>query len=180
MRSFNRRSGDDPDGRLDPVRWRRPGRNVLLRSGLVAALLTLAAFIAWSGTPPEPTRCARRSPAPSAGHPSGRAEARPGAFAPATDRTDHPAVPPGTLGVPVRLAEPAALAMVRPGDRVDLLSLDEPDGEPTVIATSALVLGTTDADDPATGGLLLALTPSGVTRAVPAPGRSFAVVLRPA
>ena len=50
-------------------------------------------------------------------------------------------------GVPIRLAEPTALTLVRPGDKVDLLGVDESGGTHAV-AAAALVLGVTGADDP--------------------------------
>jgi hypothetical protein len=78
----------------------------------------------------------------------------------------------------VRLAEPAALALVRPGDRVDLVRVEER-GTTTPVGQDALVLGVTGADDPLTGGLLLALDPDAAKRAVAPPGRGFAVLLRP-
>jgi hypothetical protein len=41
------------------------------------------------------------------------------------------------------------------------------------------VLGVTGADDPTTGGLLLALTPVEAAKAVAQPGGGFAVLIRP-
>jgi hypothetical protein len=52
--------------------------------------------------------------------------------------------------VPVRLAEPTALALVRPGDRVDLVRVEE-GGTTTPVAQGALVLGITGAGDPLPG-----------------------------
>jgi hypothetical protein len=149
--------------RLDPVRWRRPSRGTLLRLATVAALLATAAAVSWSGSPP-PETCVS-PPAPSAA-----------ASAAAPGQT--PAVPPGSVGVPVRLAEPTALTLVRPGDRVDLLSVDQGGGT-TAVAAAALVLGVTGADDPTAGGLLVALDPGEARRAIAAPGRAFAILIRP-
>jgi hypothetical protein len=86
-------------------------------------------------------------------------------------------VPPGSVGVPVRLADPTALSLVRPGNRVDLLSVDDA-GDTTAVAASALVLRVTGAGDPTAGGLLLALSPSEADRAVAAPGHGFAILIR--
>jgi hypothetical protein len=80
--------------------------------------------------------------------------------------------------VPVRLAEPAALALVRPGDRVDLLRIDDTGQGTAPVAAAALVLSVTGADDPTSGGLLLALRPTEAEKAVAAPGRGFAVLIR--
>lgn len=88
-------------------------------------------------------------------------------------------MPPGAIGVPIRLAEPAALRLVRPGDRVDVFPVPGGDGDPQAIATAALVLGVTGVDDPGTGGLLLALTPAEARRTVTAPGDGYAVLIRP-
>lgn len=90
----------------------------------------------------------------------------------------RPAIPPGNVGVPVRLAEPAALALLRPGDRVTLLRIEDA-GAPTKVADAALVLAVTGADDPISGGLLVALSPAEARHAVVSPGRGFAVLLRP-
>ena len=92
-------------------------------------------------------------------------------------------LPSGAVGVPVRLAEPAALAVVRPGSRVDLLAAP-PGGadtsEATLLAPGALVLdvlgaGATDGS----AALYLALRPEQAQRAVGLPeGSRFAVVVR--
>jgi hypothetical protein len=89
-------------------------------------------------------------------------------------------VPPGSVGVPVRLADPTALGMVRPGNRVDLLRHDETHSGTTAVATAALVLDVTGVNDPTAGGLLLALTPAEAERAVAGKGDGFAIVIRPA
>ena len=80
--------------------------------------------------------------------------------------------------MPVRLAEPAALALIHPGDRVDLLRVEEA-GAITPIAAGALVLAVTGADDPIAGGVLVALSPADARNAVDGDGRGFAVLLRP-
>ncbi|MFF5079644.1 hypothetical protein ACFY36_21530 [Actinoplanes sp. NPDC000266] len=87
-------------------------------------------------------------------------------------------MPSGTVGVPVRLADPTALSLVKPGNRVDLLRLDDK-GATTSVAAAALVLTVTGASDPTTGGLLLALSPAEAERAVATSSHGFAVLIRP-
>ncbi|MFC4067368.1 hypothetical protein [Actinoplanes subglobosus] len=158
-----------PDERLDPVRWRRPSRGALLRLVSVAVLLTTAAAVLWI----EPTGCV---PTDSTPQPSGSSDRSTASSAPSG--TARP-IPPGSVGVPVRLADPTALSVVRPGNRVDLLRLDGDRDRTTPVASAALVLDVTGADDPVTGGLLLALDPDAARQAVTASGRGFAIVIRP-
>jgi hypothetical protein len=178
MPGLGRRDRKRAEPRLDPVRWRRPGRSALLRLSAVAALLVTAAAVIWS----QPQTCA---PPPTAGR-----SARPATRSSAGITTaTHPSstssagadseVPPGRVGVPVRLAEPTALRLVHAGDRVDLFRVDESGGGTTSVAAAALVLGVTGADDPTAGGLLLALKPEEAHRAVATPGHGFAVLIRP-
>ncbi|WP_248293661.1 hypothetical protein [Actinoplanes sp. TBRC 11911] len=87
-------------------------------------------------------------------------------------------MPKGSVGVPVRLADPTALSLVRPGNRVDLLRIDAR-RQPTTVATAALVLNATGTSDVTTGGLLLALTPAEAQQAVTGSDEGFAVVIRP-
>ena len=147
--------------RLDPVRWRGPNRGALLRLIAVAVLLVTSAAVLWS----RPAAC---TPAPSAA-PSHRS--------PPETPAGSSAIPAGSVGVPVRLADPTALAVVHPGNRVDLLRLDDAGGT-TPVASAALVLDVTGADDPAVGGLLLALAPDEAEQAVAPAGRGFAVLIR--
>jgi hypothetical protein len=163
------------DGRLDPVRWRRPGRGLLIRLVAVATLLATAAAVSWS-------------PSQSCGVPttgrvvsSAPATRPPATTASSSDQTRAaPGVPDGSVGVPIRLADPTALSLIRPGNRVDLLRLGDPGGQPTAVAADALVLRVTGADDPASGGLLLALTPQQAQQAVTTTTREgFAIVIRP-
>ncbi|WP_433347086.1 flagellar biosynthesis protein FlgA [Micromonospora sp. CA-111912] len=156
-------------GSLRPVRRPRlPGRSALLRAALVAALLGLAAAVLQTpaGCPPPPRGSSSPDPGPvpSTGGP-------PSALP----------LPDGAVGVPVRLAEPAALAVVRPGARVDLLAV--PAGraaEADLLASRALVLDVVGAG--ATDGssaLYLALRPEQAQRAVGLPeGSRFAIVVR--
>ncbi|MEV0952681.1 SAF domain-containing protein [Promicromonospora sp. NPDC050249] len=69
------------------------------------------------------------------------------------------AAPYGTVVVPVRLSDDAVAALLRPGDRIDLLagttSGSEPDGAPRYLARGALVLPVPAGREPeAAGGLL--------------------------
>lgn len=85
-------------------------------------------------------------------------------------------VPEGMVGVAVPLAEPAMLAVLRPGDRVDLLSVPEGGGEPLLVAGDAGVL----AVDPTDPALLLSLTDDQARVVLSArPGTVLAVTVRP-
>lgn len=70
------------------------------------------------------------------------------------------AAPHGTVVVPVRLSDDAVAALLRPGDRIDLLAAgttsgSEPDGAPRYLARGALVLPVPAGREPeAAGGLL--------------------------
>jgi hypothetical protein len=203
--SWPRRKRAEP--RLDPVHWRRPGRGTLIRMIAVAALLSVGAVAAWSrapacapptaaaagpssaatppaagGTRPTPDASARSQPWPGRSDATGEAGA--GGKATGTvasgggDQSGHP-VPAGRVGVPVRLAEPTALTLVHPGDQVDLLRVDRTGHGATAVATGAPVLDVTGSDDPATGGLLVALRPAEARTAVAAQGGGFAVLIRP-
>lgn len=124
----------------------------MVRTGLVAVLLCLAAAALYAEPPPPPPAAAANpSPAPTAA----------------------PVLPQGFVGVPIRLAEPAALAAVRPGDRVDVLTL--PGGVP--VATAVLVLvGAGDVEVPV---LLVALTETQAHSVVVAgPDARYGVVVR--
>jgi hypothetical protein len=226
---------DGSDGRLDPVRWRRPTRATFTRLAIVAALLVTAALAILGGrstcgpAQSAPTTCDSAAsgsaqsdkptasgkaaatatgssdrPADNAATSNGSTSSTPAGSGPAgsgaagstpagsrisaqgsanggatTDGRSRLALPAGTLGVPIRLAEPTALALVRPGDRVDLLRVPDHQGSPATVAEAALVISVTGADDPTLGGLLLALTPAQAHRAVEEPGSSFAVLVRP-
>ncbi|MEO3742613.1 flagellar biosynthesis protein FlgA [Plantactinospora sp. B5E13] len=90
-------------------------------------------------------------------------------------------VPAGAVGVPIRLAEPAALAVTRPGVRVDLLAaVPEPGraaAKPLLVAGRALVL---DVLVPEEGALYLALQPEQARRAIALPDTArFSIIVRP-
>ncbi|WP_089157055.1 flagellar biosynthesis protein FlgA [Micromonospora sp. NBS 11-29] len=157
---------------LRPVRWPGlPRRRALVRVALVALLLGLAAAVLQTpgGCPPGAATSTRSAGAEAPGvgeQPSGA-----------------PTLPVGAVGVPIRLAEPAALAVLRPGARVDLLVV--PAGgsaDPTLLAPRALVLDVVGAAAGAVDGssaLYLALPPEQARRAVGLPeGSRFAVVVR--
>lgn len=178
---------------LRPVRRPRlPRRGTLLRAALVAGLLGLAAVVLHtpSGCPPVSVPAARPGPATS-GVPSTTAAPAPATTAergpiPATTDPHRSGerlpLPAGSVGVPVRLAEPAALAVVRPGARVDLLAAPAGDrsGEASLLASSALVLDVMGAGAmDGSAALYLALSPGQAQRTVGQPeGSRFAVVVR--
>ncbi|SDT76188.1 hypothetical protein [Actinoplanes derwentensis] len=157
--------------RLDPVRWHRPTRGTMLRLISVAVLLVTAAAVLWL----KPATC---TPLSTTAIPSASGARSPSAQASVSGPGARP-IPPGSVGVPVRLADPTALTVVRPGNRVDLLRLDADRDRTTPVASAALVLEVTGTDDPVTGGLLLALAPDEAKRAIAASGRGFAIVIRP-
>ncbi|WP_194823587.1 flagellar biosynthesis protein FlgA [Micromonospora sp. S-DT3-3-22] len=178
--------GADGDGSLRPFRWpRRPGGATLLRAILVAVLLGLAVIVLDAGRP-APTTSHRRTAADEVAVPHGQDGGR---SAPANrDRAaDGDAraalpLPSGFVGVPVRLAEPAALAVLRPGARVDLLVLPagRNAGETVLLAADALVLDVVgrDAVD-GSSALYLAVRPDQAQRSVGQPeGSRFSVVIR--
>jgi hypothetical protein len=184
------RGSDSGDERLDPVRWRRPSRGPLLRLVAVTVLLVTAAVVTWSRPEPcapPPSGAAAGPPkvaAPSGSTWPGAAPSGstwPGAAPPGSGTpgaAPAPGVPAGRVGVPVRLADPAALTLVHPGNRVDLLRLDDATGRTTAVAAAALVVRVTGADDPTAGGLLVAVSPAEAQQAVSA-GHGFAILIRP-
>ncbi|MEU8375168.1 MULTISPECIES: hypothetical protein [unclassified Micromonospora] len=121
-----------------------------------------------------------------AGVPDGVGDPRSG-----TQETGRPAeegtptavpLPSGFVGVPVRLAEPAALAVLRPGARVDLLVLPagRSAGAPVLLAADALVLDVVGAGaGDGSSALYLAVRPDQAQRSVGQPeGSRFSVVIR--
>lgn len=151
---------------LDPVRRPRlPRGRTLLRTGLIAAFL-LTAVAALFARDPASLPCPPPPPPAAV------------AAAPSVDASGRLAVPPGVVGVPVRLAEPAVLALVHSGDRVDLLAASgtAPTRESALLAHDALVLGVVPAD----GAVLLALDPGRARAIVGLPdGTRFGVIVRP-
>jgi len=159
-----------PNARLDPVgRPRLPRRTTTIRAALVTALLLTAAGVLYARDDPDPAAAPARADPPATEAP-----------APAPDPTPDPAarlpIPDGLVGVTVPLGDPASLAMLRPGDRVDLLAIPAAGGDPVPLVDAAAVL----AVDPAAAALLLALTPEQGQAAVSASTTgTFAVIVRP-
>lgn len=176
--------------RLDPVgRLRLPRRPAVVRAALAAVLLLTAAGVLYAGGGPA-TTAAPSGPAEPATGPEEAAtgsEVQPAAAGPALPAgpdtadpgqpdPDRLAIPAGLVGVPVPLGDPASLAVLRPGDQVDLLSVPTGGGEPAALATGAPVL----AVDHAAAALLLAVTPEQgrAVVSVPLPDARFAVIVR--
>ncbi len=147
--------------RIDPVRWRWPRRSTLLRPVVVSALLVLAAGL---------TLTERGGRGPATPSPCTGAAATP------SPSPDPGAVPAGRVGVPVRLADPATVTAVRPGDRVDLVAV--PGG---ALAGDALVLPLPGRPiSPDDGVLYLAVRIDEARRvAEAAPDARFAIRVRP-
>ncbi|MGA3487014.1 flagellar biosynthesis protein FlgA [Micromonosporaceae bacterium DT55] len=151
-----------------PPHWLR--RATMLRLAAVGALLAVAAAILWSAEPVSP--CAPVTASTDGPSPS---------VSPSATLT----LPAGTVGVPVRLADPAALTAVRPGARVDLLAVppagvQKPGGEPLLLAGRALVLDVLTGDAGEIGSALyLALKPAQAQATIAQPeGSRFAIVVR--
>lgn len=159
---YGRRDRDS----LRPVRWQlRPRRVTALRATMVTLLLTVAAGVLYAG---EPTTCSTR---PTSDPPAAAIAEQPAA--------KGRALPAGTVGVPITLAEPAALTVVRPGARVDLLAVPPEPTEPLLVASEVLVLEVLPDAGSGAGALYLALRPTQAQRAVgQPPGSRFAVVIR--
>jgi hypothetical protein len=194
----------DPDSvrALRPLRrLTMPGGRTLLRAVLVAALLGLAAAVLH--TPPSCPPSASSSPGsagadgtdgqvagggspgPDGRETDGSPSAGPtgGGSTAAGDGSVRPLpLPSGAVGVPIRLAEPAALAVARPGTRVDLLAAtpDRVGAEAALLAPAVLVLDVLGGDTAdGSAALYLALRPDQAQRAVGLPeGTRFAVVVR--
>jgi len=182
---IRRAARPDDEPRLDPVRWPRTvRRGTLVRGALVAVLLSTAAAVLYTGEP-----AARGCAEPLTAQPGPRPASAPAPESPGGARSGdaRPRVrlplPAGAVGVAVSLAEPVALAVVRPGDRVDLLTVPAAPEPPVTLASAALVLATAGGavDDPpvAPGALYLALTPEQAKHTVALQARvRFAVVVR--
>lgn len=71
----------------------------------------------------------------------------------------------GQVAAPVRVADPATGALLRPGDRVDVLATGLEGAQSVVVAGRATVLAVPDVPDDGSGALLLlAVAPSGAAR----------------
>ncbi|HEY8452687.1 MAG: hypothetical protein FWJ70_16330 [Micromonosporaceae bacterium] len=168
--SHGRRTGLEPVGR---IRW--PRAHTLGRMVAAALLLSTAAAVAWHGS--------GSSTLDADSGADGGAAAGESPPPPPPDGT-HPAAPPsdgsrlavpeGLVGVPVALGSPAMTALIRPGDRVDLLAVADT-GPPVVVAAGRVVLGVDHAD----ATLLVALTPEQAAEVVASPASMrFAVTIR--
>jgi Flp pilus assembly protein CpaB len=75
---------------------------------------------------------------------------------------------PGTVSVPVRLADPGVATVLQPGVTVDVVTISEPQGEPVVLARGARVLAVLEsgarAGDREGRLVLVALDPVAATR----------------
>ncbi|MGY2002092.1 Flp pilus assembly protein CpaB [Blastococcus sp. SYSU DS1024] len=74
-------------------------------------------------------------------------------------------LPPGQVAAPVRLADLAVAALLRAGDRVDVLSAGPGGGPAERVAAGALVLAAVAGDDAEAGAGLLVLAVDGDTAA---------------
>jgi hypothetical protein len=160
---------------LSAARWPGlPRGRTVARAALVAALLALAAGVLYAHEPTCPGP-AGPAPDPSASVASG------GAPSPVPGRR---ALPPGHVGVAVRLTEPAALAVVQPGVLVDLLAVPAAGASrvrgSTLVAARALVLDVVRADAAeGTPALYLALQPDQAQRTVEMPENTrFTIIVR--
>jgi Flp pilus assembly protein CpaB len=81
---------------------------------------------------------------------------------------------PGTVATPVRIGDPAAVGLVRVGDRVDLLAADpQGAGEATLLAHDAPVVAIPHraaATDLVSGALIVVAVPDGTARGIAAAG----------
>ena len=85
----------------------------------------------------------------------------------------------GTVTAPLRLPDPDSVALLQPGDRIDLLATDPRRGQTTRIADGAVVLAVPPTEDTTVTGplggrvVLLALPPGAVEAALSAAVRAF-------
>jgi hypothetical protein len=156
----------------------------VVRATLVAALLVTAAGVLYGvPTAPQPGPTGQAGPgaqADTGATPAPRSAALTVAPTPNAPPPDgRLPIPAGAVGVPVHLADPAALAVLRPGDRVDLLALAD-EARPDTMATGVLVLAVPDVVDvPESGVVFLALSPDQARRTVRlTPRVRFAVIVR--
>jgi hypothetical protein len=128
----------------------------MLRAGAVAALLALAAGVLYSAPRSAAVACPTQTVAPSAGPTTGTR------------------VPAGMVGVTVPVADPSVLAIVRPGDRVDLHSNDS-----GPVIADVPVLATLPGADLGPPALYLAMTPDQASSILGSPVRTvFRVIVR--
>jgi hypothetical protein len=164
--------------RLDPLRFQLPQRRAVLRWGLVAALLALAVGALYAG--PATTSC----PPPST---SVTAVATPPTPAPAPaesdlggDVGDPPvrAVPAGMVGVTIRLAEPALVAVLRPGAHIDV-GANAGAGIAVVDAVVLAAVPGSAFDEPGAAALVIAIPQASAAQVTNvATGTAFRVLVR--
>jgi hypothetical protein len=150
--------------RLDraPFRLPVPRRANVLRWSVATALVTLAALVLLAGTPTPPQSGCREPP-----------PLRPDPVRTST----RPVPPPGTVGVPVTLASAGAAAVLRAGDRVDVVT-----GTGSLLAENVLVLAVRAVGDGAADGAgLYVAAPVATARRLAgvAPEIPLAVTVRP-
>lgn len=93
---------------------------------------------------------------------------------PSAEPTSGSAIPPGLVGVTVPVADPSVLAVVHPGDRVDLHPID--DGAPIA---DVLVLVSVPVADLGPPALFLAMTPDQASSVLQGPiSTVFRVIVR--
>ncbi|MGH3662253.1 MAG: hypothetical protein ACRDT8_12950 [Micromonosporaceae bacterium] len=180
------------------MRFRTPRRGSLLRLTLVAALLTLAAGLLFLGpsagsancrevsAPDDSTAASPQRATPDPESPEAGGGPRPDPSVPGhagSGSGDQIPVPDGAVGVPIQLAEPATAAVVRVGDRVDVIARSSgPGRKDSVLVTNALVLAVNSAADGSwdEGVLFLAAAPSQAQRlARTAPDIALGITVRP-
>jgi len=180
------------DERLGPSRWSGlPRAGTLARLVLISLLLLTAAgalYTTRSGSGcPQPGLAGQPTTPPATIAPGDPAE--PSAITTPSGPDHRLPVPAGSVGLPLRLADPAMLHVLRAGDRIDLLVLPpsgngEPAVAPEVPAAGVLVLAVGGAalDDPVAGSgvLYLAMTPQAARTVSGLPEDSrFGVHVRP-
>lgn len=148
---------------LDPVRWSRRRRSRLARAAAVAALLAVAAGILFSGArPAAAARCAA---------------------APSTSRPAPGAIPPGKLGVPVRVDQPGLSGLLHRGDHVTLTVAADSTNRAAILVPDALVLRVPSGDSSvsSTGSVVyLAMTEEEARRTTAiTPDARIGVTVRP-
>jgi hypothetical protein len=176
------RAADDERLTRPAFRFARPRAATVARGVVASLLVAMAALVLAAGTPACPGMpvAARGSPVPGRGLPApgpGLPAPGPGVRAEGAGRPPGPAPPRGTVGVPLVVAVPTAAEVLRPGDRIDVLTAPA-----TVLAEDVLVLSVGRAGDtPGEGTALYVAAPPAVGRrlAGAAPEQRLAVTVRP-
>ncbi|HEY3503990.1 MAG TPA: RcpC/CpaB family pilus assembly protein [Actinocatenispora sp.] len=159
--------------RLDPVRWSPRRRGRLVRGGLVAVLLALAAGVLLTGAgTASADRCVARSPSTA-----------PAGSRPPSAATSAGTVPAGAVGLAVTVSQPGAAGLVRPGDRVDLTVARSDGDRAAILVRGALVLRGTpghSADNAGESVVYLAMSEDEARRvAGTEPSARIGIALRP-